>query len=337
MNKKYSLLLLIIFLAIAGIAMGVYLVKQRQSLSKKATPSTTIYFQPATSQATVGQTVNLDIFVETGGNLIYSLIIEVDYDNQILEAQSLTFTSLLPNLLSPSNISSGKVTASAGTGTSNGTANPPVSGTQKVATVSFKVLNPTAKSIVSFGPATSAYTGLGTDVGANLITQKISSSIIALAQTTSTSSTPTPTPTATSVPTTSSFVTPTATPTIISVATPTPITSTSTPTPVSITTASASTPTPTPTSVNSSLYTSTSSTSTSTPTDTPIPTSIIADNSSSPTPTSSSSLNSGLGSSNEISSSLSTTPTPPVTGNTLPTFSLLGLGGLLVLGFFLVF
>ena len=333
MNKKYSLLLLIIFLAIAGIAMGVYLVKQRQSLSKKATPSTTIYFQPATSQATVGQTVNLDIFVETGGNLIYSLIIEVDYDNQILEAQSLTFTSLLPNLLSPSNISSGKVTASAGTGTSNGTANPPVSGTQKVATVSFKVLNPTAKSIVSFGPATSAYTGLGTDVGANLITQKISSSIIALAQTTSTSSTPT----ATSVPTTSSFVTPTATPTIISVATPTPITSTSTPTPVSITTASASTPTPTPTSVNSSLYTSTSSTSTSTPTDTPIPTSIIADNSSSPTPTSSSSLNSGLGSSNEISSSLSTTPTPPVTGNTLPTFSLLGLGGLLVLGFFLVF
>lgn len=333
MNKKYSLLLLIIFLAIAGIAMGVYLVKQRQSLSKKATPSTTIYFQPATSQATVGQTVNLDIFVETGGNLIYSLIIEVDYDNQILEAQSLTFTSLLPNLLSPSNISSGKVTASAGTGTSNGTANPPVSGTQKVATVSFKVLNPTAKSIVSFGPATSAYTGLGTDVGANLITQKISSSIIALAQTTSTSSTPT----ATSVPTTSSFVTPTATPTIISVATPTPIMSTSTPTPVSITTTSTSTPTPTPTSVNSSLYTSTSSTSTSTPTDTPIPTSIIADNSSSPTPTSSSSLNSGLGSSNEISSSLSTTPTPPVTGNTLPTFSLLGLGGLLVLGFFLVF
>jgi len=333
MNKKYSLLLLIIFLAIVSIAMGVYLVKQRQSLSKKATPSTTIYFQPATSQATVGQTVNLDIFVETGGNLIYSLVIEVDYDNQILEAQSLTFTSLLPNLLSPSNISSGKVTASAGTGTSNGSANPPVSGTQKVATVSFKVLNPTAKSIVSFGPATSAYTGLGTDVGANLITQKISSSIIALAQTTSTSSTPTLTPTATSVPTTSSFVTPTATPTIISVATPTPITSTSTPTPVSITTTSTSTPT----SVNSSLYTSTSSTSTSTPTDTPIPTSIIADNSSSPTPTPSSSLNSGLGSSNEISSSLSTTPTPPVTGNTLPTFSLLGLGGLLVLGFFLVF
>lgn len=220
-KKKIVFILIALVLTIAGIVAGVYLVRQRQEIRKKAAPATAIYFQPSTVETLVGETMELDIFVETGTNNIYSLFLEINYDSAILEAKLLTFTSLLSDQLRLVNISPGKITGSAGTGRTNGAANPPVSGKQKIASVSFKILSTSSSTAVSFGPETAAYTGIGEDIGANLISSTIPATITVQAQEPTTTPTPTggvvaslPTPTSTSTPTsTPNSPTPTPTPT----------------------------------------------------------------------------------------------------------------------------
>jgi len=304
-SKRIVFILITIVLAIVGIVGGVYLVKQRQEIRKKAAPATTIYFQPSTKGALVGETVGLDIFVETGTNTLYSLSLEINYDNTTLEAKSLTFTSFLPDQLRPVNLSLGKITSSAGTGKTGGVANPPVSGEQKIASISFKILGASSGTTISFGPETTAYTGIGEDIGANLINRTIPATIIAQAQ----ESTLTPTPTlaaSTPTPTTGGIggsSLPTSTPT-------------STPTPTSI--PNSPTPIPTPTSGGTGGGLLPTSTPTSTPT-------ISAD----------SIGTGGIAETTAISTPTPTPQEPPVAGNLLPTLSLLALGNLFVFAFFL--
>lgn len=181
-KRKTILSLLAAILAALGIFAGLTLVQQRQEVREEAAPSTGIYFEPATKQVALDQKVDLGIFVNTGGNALYSVFLEINYDAAVLEAQALTFTDLLSDQLRPVNISSGKITASAGTGFSGNIANPPVTGVQKIASVSFKVLKPTAGTTVSFSPQTAAYTGVGEDIGANLIKTRDAATIATLAQ-----------------------------------------------------------------------------------------------------------------------------------------------------------
>ena len=258
MNKKTIILIVLITIfLIAGIVGGLYLIKQRQNVREKAAPATTITFQPVVTEAEIGEIINLDILVNTGENSLAAVRLDINYDQGVLQATSLTFSSLLPTILRPVNISQpGKITGSAGVAT--GTL---ISGTgQKVASLSFKVssADPLGTTI-NFASNTIASSATLEDTNKNLI---ICNTQVKITINTPSEPTPMPTSAPTAVPTTSA---PTAAPTT---STPTAAPTTSTPTTAPIT----STPTTAPTAISTTSVGETNPTTISTPTSSqPIP------------------------------------------------------------------
>ena len=177
MNKKTIIIIIaIIVLAIASIVGGVYLIKQRQDIREKATPATSITFQPEIIEVEVGETVNFDILINTGENSLAAVRLDIDYDQSILQPISLTFSSLLPTILRSINISQpGKVTGSAGVAI--GTL---IAGTgQKVASLSFEVLSSAPSgTIVSFASDTLASSATTVDQSINLIVRKNPATVV---------------------------------------------------------------------------------------------------------------------------------------------------------------
>jgi len=223
MNKRTILILAIIILTLAGIGGGVYLVKRSQEVREKAAPATTISFQPETKEAKVGETINLNILMDTGENSLAAVRLDIDYDQSILQPLSLSFSSLLPIILRPIDISQlGKVTGSAGVATGAS-----ISGTgQKVASLSFKVLSTAPLgTTISFSSNTLASSATTEDESTNLIIRKNPATIIVQTEPTPTepapTSTPILTPTNTPAPTTSPPGIPTITSTPKPTATPT--------------------------------------------------------------------------------------------------------------------
>ena len=218
MNKRTILILAIIILTLAGIGGGVYLVKRSQEVREKAAPATTISFQPETKEAKVGETINLNILMDTGENSLAAVRLDIDYDQSILQPLSLSFSSLLPIILRPIDISQPeKVTGSAGAATGAS-----ISGTgQKVASLSFKVLSTAPLgTTISFSSNTLASSATTEDESTNLIIRKNPATIIVQTEPAPTS-TPILTPTNTPAPTTSPSGIPTITPTPKPTATPT--------------------------------------------------------------------------------------------------------------------
>lgn len=212
MNKKKIIIgFFVLGLLLAGITGGIYLVGQRQEIRKEAAPSTIIYFQPSSVSTQIDQIVNLSISIDTGGNALATVRLDINYDPQVLQALSLTFSTNLPQSLRTIDLSQpGKISGSAGVvpGSSISGAN------QQVANLSFKVLNGLpSKTTVSFGEETSAYPATQTEpVGSNLVSQKGSATIIVAS---ADQPTATPTPLA---------IAPTGTPTSASTVTLTPTT-----------------------------------------------------------------------------------------------------------------
>lgn len=178
MNKKNIISLLVLVLTMVGISGGVYLVQRQQELSIRAAPATMIYFQPSVGTAEVGKTVSFDILVDTGENYLAAVRLEINHDATLLRALSLNFnSSLLPQPLRAVDLSQpGKITGSAGVPPGS-----PIHGaSQKVASVSFQALTamPQGTSL-DFGTDTSAYSGTQDEpAGSNLISQKISGTVI---------------------------------------------------------------------------------------------------------------------------------------------------------------
>ena len=211
MNKKtiISTVLVTIFLIIGTVG-GLYLVKQRQNVREKAAPATTITFQPVITEAEIGETINLDILVNTGENSLATVRLDIDYDQSVLQATSLTFSSFLPTILRPINISQpGKITGSAGVAT--GTL---ISGTgQKVASLSLKVSSAAPSgTTISFASNTIASSATLEDTSKNLI---IRTNPVKIMITTPSEPTPIPTvePTAAPAEPTAAPTEPTAAPT----------------------------------------------------------------------------------------------------------------------------
>lgn len=233
-KKKIFIGLFVFLILISGVVGGLLLLKQNQEIRERAAPATTIYFQPQNTTASIGQTVNFDVLVDTGGNSLATVRLDINYDQNILQALSLTFnSSLLPQILRPVDLSvPGVISGSAGITPGN-----PITGSaQKVATVSFKVLQEApAGSQITFGSNTSAYSATTDEpIGSNLISSKIPATITIAAEVTPTPTQPqaTPTPTVTQAPG--------------STPTPTPSTGSGSPTPTPTTALASATSTPTP-------------------------------------------------------------------------------------------
>jgi len=180
-SKKAITSVIIIILTLIGLSGGVYLVKRNQELRKRAEAATTIYFQPDTVETRVGETINLDIFVDTGENLLGVVLLDIDYDPQVLKPLSLTFSPLFPVIVREIDLSQpGKISGSGAIKIEgNNTRNNLVTGTRKkVASLSFKTLSSaTLGTNINFTDQTLAYSTTEEE-GVNAIIRKVPATII---------------------------------------------------------------------------------------------------------------------------------------------------------------
>lgn len=204
---KRLILIVIVFLLLLGIPATVYLVGQQQELRKKAAPATTLSLVPATATKKVGDIFALDITIDTGENRVVAAEIHLIFDPEKLEAQTITNSTLFPNILTSGVVDHG--TASITVGASD--VNNPINGKGTVAVVRLKALAQT-DAPVSVRFAQNTYVGglqerlnvlVGTTPGTISITRDL-----ALAN-----STPSPTPTIRLTPTSTPGITPATTPT----------------------------------------------------------------------------------------------------------------------------
>jgi len=243
-KKKIFISLLLLALIVVVLIGGVYLVKQRQEIRKRATPATTIYLEPSTKTVNIDETVSFDILVNTGENALATVRLDIVYDNTFLQPLSFNFnSSLLPQSLRPVDFSqSGEITGSAGV-----TPGSLLSGTgQRVASLSFKTLSVAPSgTTIGFGPETSAYSATQAEpVGSNLITKKGSATVVITAPLEATlmptptsspdSSGATPTPTSTPASTPTPILSPTPTPFQLGIGEEEIVNPTATPSPTTI-------------------------------------------------------------------------------------------------------
>jgi hypothetical protein len=163
LTRKRLLLIGFILILLIGIPVTLFVIQQQQEIRSRAEKSTTLYYQPETSQAAplqkaVGDTFSLDIFADPGTNLISAIRLEIDYDPDKLATASATGNEpafvpdpqALPNILFGPVYTPGKiqVTISAGADPTN-----VVDTVSKIGTVTFSALGATAGSVtqVTYG------------------------------------------------------------------------------------------------------------------------------------------------------------------------------------------
>ncbi|MBI3577475.1 hypothetical protein HY086_05555 [Candidatus Gottesmanbacteria bacterium] len=136
--KKVFLLLSIILILIA-IPATVFLVGKQQELRKKAAPATTLAFSPASVNKKVGETFSLEVTIDAGENQVVAAELHIVYDPVKLEAQTITNSTLFPNILTSGTVERGA--ASITVGAASGAK--PITGTGTVAVIRLKALEKT--------------------------------------------------------------------------------------------------------------------------------------------------------------------------------------------------
>lgn len=203
MTKKNIISLLLLLLLLIAMGGGVYLVRRQQTLSIRAAPATTIYFEPSVALAKPEETVNLDILLDTGENYLATLRLDITYDFTVLQPLSLTFNStLLSQPLRAADLSQpGRISGSAGVPPGS-----PIHGaSQKAASVSFRTLKEAAMgTAIDFGAETSAYSATQDEpAGSDLIARRTPATVViesAAVPTPTSFPSPSPSPTPSSSP-----------------------------------------------------------------------------------------------------------------------------------------
>lgn len=247
--KKLALTFLVIILLMAGIGIGVYLVRQNQNFREKAAPSSSLILEASTSTPNVGDTFTVSSNIQTGTNQVIAVEMHITFDETIVEAQGATPGSFLssPQFIGPA-IDNNHGTLSYTVYVDSGVSGSQGDGTVAVFTFKSKQAGNTT---IAFSSDT-LIGGVGGDPSSpdsaiNLLTGTTPAIVnIQAAQ-------------ATATPTTQSTGTPTPTTHATFTVTPTSVTGTSTPT-----TAPGSTATNTPTTTTGSTS-STANTNTPTP------------------------------------------------------------------------
>jgi hypothetical protein len=155
------------------------------------------------AQVTVSQngTFNLDVVINAKTDLVSAASVQVNFDPAVLQATSVTAGSFLPIAIVPGAVGSG--TASITLGANPGS---PVSGNGTLAVITFKALQNTTTSVVSFDTTNTQVAVIG--LTGNQVGSLSSANVVV-----GSSSTPTPLPTSspTPIPTVSSSPIPTPT------------------------------------------------------------------------------------------------------------------------------
>jgi hypothetical protein len=242
MNKKILSILILVFLLLS-LPVAIWLVKRQQEIRMRAAPATTLAVSPPSITQTVGDSLILQITINTETNSVVATDLDINFNPQVLEATDISpggfFTS--PTEASKTiNNTTGNILYALTSFTAQ-------SGSGNLASVVFNAKG-VGTSSISFGSQTGVYASGGENV-----LQQTSPGTVNV--TTGATSTPTPTPTGALTPTptpTSPPGTPTPTPTGTLTPTPTPTSPPATPTPTPTTSGTGglgptATPTPTPT------------------------------------------------------------------------------------------
>src|SRR5258706_1040225 len=94
--KKLALTFLVIILLMAGIGVGVYLVRQNQNFREKAAPSSSLTLEPSTGSLAIGDTFTVSSNIETGTNQVIAVEMHLTFDETKVKAQGATPGSFLP-------------------------------------------------------------------------------------------------------------------------------------------------------------------------------------------------------------------------------------------------
>lgn len=148
---KRIVLIVVAVLILLAIPVTVFLVSQQQELRKRAAPATTLSLSPTTVEKKVGESLSLDVKIDTGDNQVVAAEISLTFDPEKLQAENITNGGLFPNILTSGSIENG--TASIAVGAPN--TSQPVTGVGTAAVVRFKTLAATETPVsVRFGPTT---------------------------------------------------------------------------------------------------------------------------------------------------------------------------------------
>ena len=245
MSRKKLLLVGFIIVILIAIPITIFLVKQQQETRSKAAPSTTISLLPSSTAQTPlqknnGDTVNLDVVVNPGTNVLTFVRLEILYPPDKLATGPATpretaFAEVpgVRSLLEGPVYSNGKILVTLSVGADpfkviQATSDKP---TTKIATLTFRTIDGTGDTPteVTFGSTTQALNGRPPEGAGENVLSTTNSSFIQVAGPVTNTTTSTPTPTTSQTTSITPSVTSTLTPTIAAQGTPIP-TATASPT-----------------------------------------------------------------------------------------------------------
>ena len=174
MNKKKIIAIIVLFLILAGLGAGLYLMRQQQDLREKAAPATTVSLIKPTKTILVGESFDVTVEVDTATNILSGAVLEVNFDKEKLTLASFSPSTLLPVELAKAQInnSSGSATISLGAQPAN-----PPQGKGTIATLKFEA-KAAGNAAITFGPNTKAS---GTNEAIDVIIGKNPATITILA------------------------------------------------------------------------------------------------------------------------------------------------------------
>jgi hypothetical protein len=95
--KKLALSVTVVIVLLIGLASAILLVRQRQLISQKAAPATTLNLIPSNSNPTVGDSVSVSVDINTANNLVIGAELYINFDASRLEATDVTTGPFLTN------------------------------------------------------------------------------------------------------------------------------------------------------------------------------------------------------------------------------------------------
>jgi len=205
LTRKHLLLIGFILVLLIGIPATLFVVQQQQEIRSRAEKSTTLYFQPDSTQTApieraVDETFALDVYANPGNNLITTMRLEIDYDPEILEVAEGTGSTAgfvpdpgaLPSIMFGPVYTPGKIVVTLSTG---GNPAGSVDTITKIGTINFTAIAETAgtPTEVSYGSQTLVTSGGDDSVAAENVLSAANPAFIIVTAAEAPTSTPTPT------------------------------------------------------------------------------------------------------------------------------------------------
>jgi hypothetical protein len=209
--KKFALTFLVLLLLVAGVGVGVYLLRRQTDFREKAAPSSTLTLSPNKSNPSVDESFTVSANINTGSNQVVAVEIHATFDETKVEAIGASNSTFFvnPKNIGPS-IDNNNGTLTYTVYTDPGTTPRQGQGTVAVLTFKAKSAGNTTIALSSdtlVGSNSSSGTG---DLGANVLTGS-TPAVLTIQGTTQATSTPTPTPSPTTTGGSSATNTPTPT------------------------------------------------------------------------------------------------------------------------------